>query len=127
MDTGVVWHIGQTAEVTWQVLNNHGGGYSYRLCPLDSTLTESCFQANPLQFVHGEQAIVDRNNKLHPIKGTFISTGTYPPGSEWALIPMPPVALGNRCAPGPNDTVSTPNKCLPGEASGISGLVNAFC
>jgi hypothetical protein len=30
METGVVWTIGLEAEVTWQVLNNHGGGYSYR-------------------------------------------------------------------------------------------------
>ena len=28
MDTGVRWQLGKTAEVTWQVLNNHGGGVS---------------------------------------------------------------------------------------------------
>eukprot|EP01043_Picozoa_sp_COSAG02_P072107 COSAG02_NODE_13451_length_1392_cov_1.413447_1_plen_297_part_10 len=28
MDTGVRWELGKTAEVTWQVLNNHGGGVS---------------------------------------------------------------------------------------------------
>jgi hypothetical protein len=44
MDTGVVWTLGKTAQVTWQVLNNHGGGYSYRLCPLEDELTEACFR-----------------------------------------------------------------------------------
>ena len=63
MDTGVSWHIGKTAEVTWQVLNNHGGGYSYRLCPFEAKLTEECFQKAPLDFVHSEHAIVDRHNK----------------------------------------------------------------
>ena len=31
LDTGVTWKIGGTAEVTWNVKFNHGGGYSYRL------------------------------------------------------------------------------------------------
>ena len=39
------------AEVTWQVRNNHGGGYSYRLCPADVLLSEECFQDHPLDFV----------------------------------------------------------------------------
>ena len=34
MDTGTEWQIGGKAEVTGQVENNHGGGYSWRLCPL---------------------------------------------------------------------------------------------
>ena len=29
MDTGVEWKRGSSQEVTWQVENNHGGGYSY--------------------------------------------------------------------------------------------------
>ena len=65
-----------------QVLNNHGGGYSYRVCPAGEKLTEECFQKHPLDFVHEQQAIVDRNNKIYPINGTFISEGTEPAGSE---------------------------------------------
>jgi hypothetical protein len=108
MDTGVQWKIGGTAEVTWQVLNNHGGGYSYRLCPFGQKLTESCFQKTPLDFVHDAQALVDRHNKQFPINGTFVSEGTEPAGSEWAMIPIPPTALGPRCIPGPHDTATTP-------------------
>ena len=28
--TGTEWKIGGEAQVSWQVRNNHGGGYSYR-------------------------------------------------------------------------------------------------
>ena len=54
--TGVRWAIGGAAEVTWQVRNNHGGGYSYRLCPAGEPLTEACFQRHPLPFERTKQA-----------------------------------------------------------------------
>jgi hypothetical protein len=28
-----VWPKGSTQEVAWAITANHGGGYSYRLCP----------------------------------------------------------------------------------------------
>ena len=37
------WSAGGTAEVAWQVTANHGGGYSYRLCPKSEVITEACF------------------------------------------------------------------------------------
>ena len=55
------WTIGGEAEVAWNVRNNHGGGYSYRLCPSDEPLTEECFQRHPLEFVTDKQAIVLSN------------------------------------------------------------------
>merc|ERR1711920_476348 len=36
--TGVVWAAGSAHEVAWTIQANHGGGYSYRLCPEASTL-----------------------------------------------------------------------------------------
>ena len=42
--------------MTWQVRNNHGGGYSYRLCPAGEPLTEACFQRHPLPFERTKQA-----------------------------------------------------------------------
>lgn len=120
--TPPTYQIGGTAEVTWQVRNNHGGGYQYRLCPLPEgnfeDLTEECFQQHPLDFVQDEQAIVFPNGsllKLRPEQTTFVSEGTMPPGSTWSLMPMPPTLLGPCCIPGKNDTNSTPNHCLPGE------------
>jgi len=40
------WTAGEFVEVGWGVLYNHGGGYQYRLCKLDTPggLTEECFQ-----------------------------------------------------------------------------------
>lgn len=117
MDTGVIWKIGGSAEVAWQVENNHGGGYSYRLCPAEEALTEACFQSHQLDFVPGEQQIVakDANATRTQVKEVYITEGTYPPGSMWSMIPLPTDALGPRCIPGPNDTASTPNGCKPGE------------
>ena len=38
-------------QVAWQVRNNHGGGYAYRLCPANMPLTEECFQAHHLDML----------------------------------------------------------------------------
>eukprot|EP00040_Diaphanoeca_grandis_P015562 m.79529 g.79529 ORF g.79529 m.79529 type:complete len:373 (-) comp25223_c0_seq1:151-1269(-) len=121
MDTGVEWTIGLEAEVTWQVENNHGGGYSYRLCPADEKLTEACFQSHQLDFVTDQQGIVFQNGTVLPIEGTFISNGTYPEGSMWSMIPIPTNALGPRCIAGPNDTATTPNGCQPWESKLVGG------
>lgn len=121
MDTGVQWKIGGEAEVTWQVENNHGGGYSYRLCPFGANLTEECFQSIPLDFVTDQQGIVFQNGSVLPIQGKFVSQGTHPVGSMWSRIPIPSTWLGPRCIPGPNDTATTPNKCLHGEATNEDG------
>eukprot|EP00036_Acanthoecidae_sp_10tr_P009679 CAMPEP_0182924574 /NCGR_PEP_ID=MMETSP0105_2-20130417/6679_1 /TAXON_ID=81532 ORGANISM="Acanthoeca-like sp., Strain 10tr" /NCGR_SAMPLE_ID=MMETSP0105_2 /ASSEMBLY_ACC=CAM_ASM_000205 /LENGTH=383 /DNA_ID=CAMNT_0025062369 /DNA_START=31 /DNA_END=1182 /DNA_ORIENTATION=+ len=113
---------GGTAEVTWSMRNNHGGGYQYRLCPLPegnfTELTEACFQQHPLDFVQDEQAIVFKNGtllKLTAEQTTFVSEGTMPAGSTWSMIPMPPTLLGPCCIPGTNDTDATPFHCNPGE------------
>ena len=86
MDTGTVWQIGGKAEVTWQVSNNHGGGYSWRLCPMQEGnasewLTEECFQAFQLDFDPAEQAIVTANGTLINIsdKAVFVTEGKAVP------------------------------------------------
>ena len=125
--TPPVYKLGGTAEVTWSIRNNHGGGYSYRLCPLPAgnftELTEACFQQHPLDFVQSEQAIVFPNGSTLPLteaQTTFVSEGTTPAGSTWSLIPMPPTLLGPCCLPGKGDNASTPNACLAGEG-GVAG------
>eukprot|EP00928_Gymnodinium_smaydae_P057979 TRINITY_DN41202_c0_g1_i1.p1 TRINITY_DN41202_c0_g1~~TRINITY_DN41202_c0_g1_i1.p1 ORF type:complete len:381 (+),score=39.91 TRINITY_DN41202_c0_g1_i1:46-1188(+) len=115
------WTIGGQAEVTWQVENNHGGGYSWRLCPADEPLTEACFQRHQLDFVQDGQGIVFKNGTVMPVQGTFITEGTYPVGSMWSMLPIPPDWLGPRCLPGPNDTASTPNACEPWENHNVDG------
>jgi len=121
LDTGVFFPIGGRAEVTWQVENNHGGGYSYRLCPADQPLTEECFQKLPLDFVKDQQGIVFKNGTVKLIKGNFVTEGTHPEGSMWSTIPLPPTWLGPRCLPGPNDTNSTPYGCQSWEKSLVDG------
>merc|ERR1712113_310491 len=44
------WKAGGTAEVGWALSAQHGGGYTYRLCPKSEKLTEACFQAHGLSF-----------------------------------------------------------------------------
>lgn len=92
-----------------------GGGYSYRLCPAIEELSEECFTRHPLEFVQDKQAILRADGSTIPIKGTFTSEGTYPPGSTWAMLPIPEDGLGPRCLPGPNDNASTPFGCQPWE------------
>lgn len=122
MHTGVVWSRGGQGEVTWAIRNNHGGGYSYRLCPFEQPLTEACFQEHPLDFVRNQQAVVFPNGTTFPVKGTFVNRGTLPEGSTWAMIPMPGTWLGPRCLPGTNDSnVTVPYACKPWENTLVDG------
>ena len=122
METGVSWTIGGEAEVSWQVRNNHGGGYSYRLCPAGEPLSEACFQRSPLDFVRGKSALVFANGTRLPIPGVFVDEGTTPRGSTWALIPIAPTWLGPRCLPpSPPYPNSTHDECEAWENQNIDG------
>ena len=53
------WTAGSTPRVAWGMRFNHGGGYQYRLCPIEKMpCTEEDFQKMPLDFVKEEHAIV---------------------------------------------------------------------
>lgn len=86
--TGVTWKMGSVVEAKWSVRANHGGGYSYRLCPLNSPLTEACFQSHPLDFA-GQMALEWMNGTRKVIEGRYLINGTQPRGSEWAMMPLP--------------------------------------
>lgn len=94
---GTTWTAGEEAEVIWQITANHGGGYQYRLCPADQALTEDCFRNMPLEFNQDRQAILLKNGSRIPIPGTFVSEGTEPAHSTWAMNPIPPTCLGGGC------------------------------
>jgi len=98
--TSVWWRPGTTAEVTWQITANHGGGYQYRLCPATEELTEECFMKHPLEFDPSMQALQWNNGTRLPIKGTFVTEGVLPEGSIWAMNPIPPRCLGGGCRSG---------------------------
>jgi len=105
------WVIGGEAEVSWQVRNNHGGGYSYRLCPASEPLTEACFQRHPLAFQPSLSTLAFADGSRVAYRPTLVSEGTQPAGSTWARIPIAPTALGPICIPGPGDDPAAPNSC----------------
>lgn len=87
--SGTVWVAGSQVQTAISIRANHGGGYSFRLCPADADLTEECFQQTPLKFVEGRQTLRWANGTELGINGTYIDVGTHPPGSSWAMNPLP--------------------------------------
>jgi hypothetical protein len=89
--SGPSWPAGSVQEVSWSLYANHGGGYSYRLCPKQENLTEACFQRMPLDFL-GDLSWVqfgdDVSNRT-AIPALRVSVGTNPPGSQWTRNPIP--------------------------------------
>lgn len=89
------WKVGAIVEAAWGLTANHGGGYSYRLCPGSHddglNLTEECFQKTPLKFDGDTQWIqwgADDTNRS-AFQGMKTSEGTFPAGSEWMRNPIP--------------------------------------
>merc|ERR1711879_284508 len=84
------WVAGGTAEVGWMIGANHGGGYTYSVCPKSEPLTEACFQAHSISFV-GNQTTVRYLDRLLELKipATDVSEGTWPVGSVWRVNPIP--------------------------------------
>ena len=84
------WKRGTSVEVAWGVRYNHGGGYSYRLCPADKELTEECFQAHHLEFDRDAQMLKWNDGKTTFAMGDkaiFVDGDvTYPRGSTWARV-----------------------------------------
>jgi len=91
-----IWKRGSEVEVAWAITANHGGGYSYRLCKVEpgKPVTEECFHKHPLSFV-GDKHIFQYGSRFNPKLGRFevpmtkVNVGTYPPGSDWARVPIP--------------------------------------
>jgi len=87
----VDWAPGSTQEVSWQISANHGGGYSYRLCPASGKLTEECFQRHHLKFAGESSWIQFGSDPRHRIKilANRTAQGTRPAGSQWTKVPIP--------------------------------------
>jgi len=89
--TGVTWTAGVNYEVAWTLQANHGGGYSYRLCPLGENLTEACFQQRPLDFV-GQSKFRWGGAEGRTLSFDAVTVGgdqTTPKGSMWRKNPIP--------------------------------------
>jgi hypothetical protein len=85
------WTRGGTAEVAWAIAANHGGGYSWRLCPAAPVgdINETCFQSHQLDFAGNTSDVLYTNGTRVAIPRTTTRTGTYPPNSQWARNPIP--------------------------------------
>lgn len=124
------WKVGSVVDVAWAIAANHGGGYLYRLCPKDATLTEECFMKTPLKFHGDKQKLVWFNGDELEIDATRVSDGVFPKGSTWTKNPIPPCDdpsggfQGKNCDDNPafpppkgcNDTMCWGYQpCFPGE------------
>jgi len=87
--TPVSWKRGSDVEVAWAIAANHGGGYSWRLCPNNGNVSEECFQNNQLKFVGDSSWIVYTDGRKVEFPTKKVSEGTFPKGSEWARDPVP--------------------------------------
>ena len=80
---------------------NHGGGFSYRLCPADQQLDEACFAATPLAFATDTHTIewVDGSRPPITIPAMTVTDGVTPAGSQWRRVPLPACNcdLGEEC------------------------------
>lgn len=122
------WVLGNDADIAWAITANHGGGYSYRLCPADGDLSEECFQANHLDFATSTTRVVDPDgNTVSQFPATRLSVGTWPEGSTWTRNPFPQEddlgptipGLADQKGRGPFkfnlvDTVKIPSELPPG-------------
>lgn len=87
--TGVTWVAGGEAMAKWTNRANHGGGYTYRLCPRGEELTEACFQRHPLPFARKAATLEWGDGSTQQIPLQVLSEGTTPPNSQWAMNPLP--------------------------------------
>ena len=133
------WQAGTSVEVAWGARYNHGGGYSYRLCPASEPLTEACFQRHHLDFDQGAQVLKWNNGTLRYAMGdraVFVNGNITKGGGMWARNPIPriwdsKVGLHNPAAcPGPSTRAAgSPPGCLafpapcPWDTYNTSGLV----
>lgn len=117
---GTRWARGSKQEVSWSISANHGGGYAYRLCPLNAdwnVMDEACFQRHHLSFAGERQWIQFGNDTANrtAIPAVRVTHGTNPTGSMWTRNPIPACSLntgGEMASPGCDEPQFKPP--LPG-------------
>ena len=86
---GAVWMAGGEATVAWAHGVNHGGGYSYRLCPVGRVLDEDCFNEHPLTMVGPSKLRWGgEGGRTLPYDAVSVTTGTKA-GVMWRKNPVP--------------------------------------
>ena len=86
--SGTVWKRGTVALARQQSTAAHGGGYIYRLCPANETLSEECFNRMPLEFAFpNKHTLRFADPKLdREINATLVTEGG---GKGWMIYPWP--------------------------------------
>eukprot|EP01043_Picozoa_sp_COSAG02_P049757 COSAG02_NODE_5031_length_4712_cov_3.859961_3_plen_270_part_00 len=103
--SGTVWKRGTVAYVRQQATAPHGGGYIFRLCPANETLSEECFNRIKLEFAFPDKHTLRfADEKLdRDVKATVVTEGG---GQGWMVYPWPSpgdgdcmykVAKGHHC------------------------------
>ncbi len=120
------WPQGSVQDVAFSITANHGGGYTYRLCPKSSALTEECFQKHILEYAEADTSWIqfgsDTSNRT-AITATRTSEGTYPKGSVWTKNPIPACEWGTGGVGSPNCALPMFKPPLPG----LFGYGSAAC
>jgi len=116
------WRQGEIVTVASSVYINHGGGWSWRLCPKSASVTEACFQENVLDFADANQTLrfTDGRDVVIPARHTQ--------DGKWARNPVPAAEGGESEFPMPVEglipsqwdfsvveTLIVPNEIAPGE------------
>jgi len=83
-----LWTAGGVAQVGWGLSAQHSGGYSYRLCPKNSVISEECFQSNTLTFA-GDDSKIHFNDGSQSDKTITTKTYVAPDGTQWRRNPIP--------------------------------------
>jgi len=87
---GTIWERGTVAKTRWQMTAAHGGGYQFRLCPANETLTEKCFQRMPLKFAEPDfhTIIFSDPSKNRKVNATLVPDSVTGTG-DWMKNPIP--------------------------------------
>lgn len=120
------WPQGSEQDVGFSITANHGGGYTYRLCPKSDALTEDCFQNHILEFTNPETSWIQYGNDTSnrkAISAIRTSQGTSPKGSVWTKNPIPTCAWGQGGVGSPQCTAPMFEPPLPG----LFGYGSAAC
>jgi len=81
------WKAGGVAEVAWGINANHGGGYSYRLCPTSSSISEACFQNHVLNFVGESSWLQNYTDEAKRVEIPAVRVTIE--GAQWTKNPQP--------------------------------------
>jgi len=85
------WQAGSDVRIKWGITANHGGGYSFRLCPKPANLmdlTEECFQQGSLEFVGNTSTAIFDLDKLNE-RTEFPALSISLPTGHWRQNPIP--------------------------------------